>query len=387
MDKIKIYGYYKENRKRIVQYLENKNCIFRCVSKDMQSITIKLEESNINGIYIDISNFFKDDYTANTYSPVIESIIDNLEEIYPIYLIIDHDYIENLDNLLYFKIDEVLQLEKELNIEIHSKEIKNIVDISQDEFMEIIDEIDCKLIGNDKFKRLFLQELKKYRIFNNINVLPIFSVLICGPSGVGKTELARIIHKKLSPNENLIKINFGNYSDKNSLSSLIGSPRGYVGSECGELSEKLQKSKSKVILIDEFEKSDSAIQNFFLQLLEDGSFTDSLGREFNLNKYIIIFTSNLTKVNVQQVIAKELLSRFSFIYVFSKLKTEQKIDYIEVKLKEIVEKIEGVYGIELSQDEIEYIKDIDVEKYNNMRDINKQIMNRTSEKIYDLVYE
>ena len=274
MYKFKIYVYYKKNRKRIVKDLENKNFIFRCISKDMQGIKTILEESNVSGIYIDISNFFKDDYTANTYSPVIESIIDNLEEMYPIYLIIDYDYIENLDNLLYFKIDEILQLEKELNIEIEGKEIKNIVDISQKEFMEIIEEINCKLIGNDKFKRLFLRELKKYRIFNNINVLPIFSVLICGPSGIGKTELARIIHKKLSPNENLIKINFGNYSDKNSLSSLIGSPRGYVGSECGELSEKLKNSKSKVILIDEFEKSDYAIQNFFLQLLEDGSFTE-----------------------------------------------------------------------------------------------------------------
>ena len=65
----------------------------------------------------------------------------------------------------------------------------------------------------------------------------------------------------------------------------------------------------------------------------------------------------------------------------------QKRDYIEVKLKDIIEKIENIYNIELNQDKIEYIKDIDVEKYNNMRDINKQIMNRTSEVIYDLIYK
>lgn len=78
----------------------------------------------------------------------------------------------------------------------------------------------------------------------------------------------------------MIKINFGNYSDENALSSLIGSPRGYIGSNKGELSEKILKSKSKIILIDEFEKASKPVFNFFLELLEDGAFTDSLGREF-----------------------------------------------------------------------------------------------------------
>ena len=107
-------------------------------------------------------------------------------------------------------------------------------------------------------------------------------MLFYGSSGIGKTETARLLHTFLSPGENFIKINFGNYSDHNALSSLIGSPRGYVGSSQGELSRKIERSKSSVILIDEFEKSSREVHNFFLELLSDGCFTDSLGHEFNL---------------------------------------------------------------------------------------------------------
>ena len=108
----------------------------------------------------------------------------------------------------------------------------------------------------------FEEELKKFRVFNKLGYQPVFSTLIMGNSGIGKTELARILHRNLSPTEPFIKINFGNYSDQNALSSLIGSPRGYVGSSKGELSDKLANSKSNVILIDEFEKSNKPVQIF-----------------------------------------------------------------------------------------------------------------------------
>ena len=86
-----------------------------------------------------------------------------------------------------------------------------------------------------------------------------FSVLICGASGIGKTEVARLLHQKLAADEPMIKINFGNYSAQDALNSLIGSPRGYIGSNKGELPDKLMRSRSKVILIDEFEKANSQI--------------------------------------------------------------------------------------------------------------------------------
>ena len=95
--------------------------------------------------------------------------------------------------------------------------------------------------------------------------------MICGSSGIGKTEVARILTRNLSPDQPFIKINFGNYSDHNALSSLIGSPRGYIGSSKGELSEKLTNSRSKVILIDDG-SVDSSFEICKKYCLEDSRF-------------------------------------------------------------------------------------------------------------------
>ena len=122
----------------------------------------------------------------------------------------------------------------------------------------------------------------------------------------------------------MIKLNFGNYSSDNALNSLIGSPRGYVGSNKGELSDKLSNSRSSVILIDEFEKAKKLVYNFFLQLLEDGEFTDSLGRDYNLNKYMIFFTSNMDFSRVTELLSAELCSRFNFMYRMSNLTEDEK---------------------------------------------------------------
>ena len=132
----------------------------------------------------------------------------------------------------------------------------------------------------------------------------------CTTSGVGKTETARVLSDLLAPGQPLPKINFGNYSSKDSLNSLIGSPRGYIGSEEGELSLKIEASESGVILIDEFEKANPAVWNFFLDLLESGHFTDPQGAMHDLDGYTIVFTSNAPKEEVRGKFPPELLSRF-----------------------------------------------------------------------------
>ena len=237
-------------------------------------------------------------------------------------------------------------------------------------------------MGNSKFKKRLEEELRKYRVFNKLGYQPIFSVLICGNSGIGKTEVARILTRALSPNEPFIKINFGNYSDQNALSSLIGSPRGYIGSSKGELSEKLMNSRSKVILIDEFEKCDKQVQNFFLQLLEDGMFTDSLGRDYNLDKYIIVFTANLSSDKITTKISPELLSRFNLKYSFSLLSGEEKSQYIDNRMSAMLKDIKDELKITIPDQKIKEIKNIDIKKYNNMRDINAELMRRISDVIY-----
>ena len=131
---------------------------------------------------------------------------------------------------------------------------KRLIDLDDSETKALLDQFACDLIGQDQFKGEFRKQVEIFRLFNSIGEQPILSLFLIGPSGVGKTETARILSKLLAPGEPLPKVNFGNYSSKDSLNSLIGSPRGYMGSEEGELTMKIERSNSGVILIDEFEK-------------------------------------------------------------------------------------------------------------------------------------
>ena len=300
MKKIIIYEYDKRNRELFTEQIEKSaGCIanweFFCKKDNKYQLS-----QDFKYFYIDISSLFFNEGRENISIPLLEGLFTATSNEVDIFYIVENQYTKILSDYLYYRIQEIKSLEEKIGLE--TKKTNNIVDINAEMFNIVMANFSNQLFGNLAFKNRFKEELIKYRFFNRIGCQPIFSVLICGKSGIGKTEVARILHRELSPNEPLIKINFGNYSTNDALNSLIGSPRGYIGSSQGELTDKLQHSKSKVILIDEFEKADKSVFNFFLQMLEDGRFTDSLGREYDLNKYIIIFTSNMAKGNVGQYI-------------------------------------------------------------------------------------
>lgn len=215
---------------------------------------------------------------------------------------------------------------------------KRLIDLDDSETKELLDQFEHDLIGQENFKNYFRKQVEIFRLFNTIGEQPILSLFLIGPSGVGKTETARILGSLLAPGEPLPKVNFGNYSSKDSLNSLIGSPRGYMGSEEGELTMKIERSKSGVILIDEFEKGDSAVWNFFLDLLENGKFTDSQGQEHNLDGYTIVFTSNTPENEVQDKFPPELLSRFNLKVNFSPLSDKEKNTFVSRYITSIAEK-------------------------------------------------
>ena len=222
-------------------------------------------------------------------------------------------------------------------------------------------------------------------MFNKIGSQPIFSVLICGASGIGKTEVARLFHRKLACEEPMIKINFGNYSAQDALNSLIGSPRGFIGSNKGELPDKLMHSRSKVILIDEFEKASKPVYNFFLQLIEEGKFTDSMGREYDLNKYIIIFTSNMPKEKVGDYLPPELRSRFSYKCAFWPLSHDDKIAYVNFKAQKMLKRMNAYQPAVKSDITISDVVRIDVDRYSNLRDINNEIMEQLTTAFYSQI--
>lgn len=383
MKQIIIYEYDQRNRHLFFDAAENKDFTFLTLHFDDQ-LKQDLETVQNSGIIFDITPYFRDDEKAQNFSLIIENIVNKFQAEWPVYFIIDKRYTHIIKDTLFYMVKEVKPFETELDIEVGKKQ--NIVDLKEDDFRKLINRIQEDLIGNTQFKKRLREELIKYRVFNKLGYQPIFSVLLCGSSGIGKTEVARILHKYLSPSEDFIKINFGNYSDQNALSSLIGSPRGYIGSSKGELSEKLNNSKSRVILIDEFEKSEKQVQNFFLQLLEDGIFTDSLGRDYNLNKYVIVFTANLPPEDVAKKLSRELISRFNLKYALSKLTRTEKEAYIKKRAQSIVEDVYHEFGLEIKVEVDAVLDQINVDEFDNMRDINNVIMKMISEIVYPHIY-
>lgn len=381
MNRVNVYEYDRKNRERIVSAVEEKNGqILSWIYFAKGQSQIKLPKEN-QSVFIDISSLFYNEDRPEVLNASAELVLDTVQlEQEAKFVIIDRQYSNQIKDLLYYKVDKIVDLEAYLKIE--RDPITNIVDINQKQFEEVLEYISQNLFGNTLFKERLKEELTKYRLFNKIGQQPIFSLLICGASGIGKTEVARLLHQKLAAEEPMIKINFGNYSAQDALNSLIGSPRGYIGSNNGELPDKLMRSRSKVILIDEFEKASKPVYNFFLQLLEEGRFTDSLGREYDLNKYIIVFTSNMPKEKIGEYLPPELRSRFSYKCAFWPLSKEEKEAYVVFRSEYYLEQIKKKCSAVDSELKGYDLVKIDVSRYSNMRDINSEIMRQITDELY-----
>ena len=340
------------------------------------SISDELYNFTFNkGIYVDISNFISN----SDYKSLIRCIND-----IPYENLIFFCQLDDFDDEIVKLFKNILHISNKIeNLNQNTDNINKIIDFDKNKFNDLENMFNEKLIGHNTFKIDLMSKLKHFRILNKLGLKKIFSIFILGSSGLGKTEVARILNRSLNKNTKLIKINFGNYSSKESLNSLIGSPRGYVGSENGELSIKLDKQHSGIILCDEFEKADSKIFNFFLELLEDGKFTDSQSREFDLNGYIIIFTSNLNKTRFLNSIPKEFQSRLDLISEFDLLSYDEKEKFVNItvdKINKIIQKNSEYNNIDLSDFDINF----DLNKTNNLRDIQRMVYEQVGDMIISL---
>ena len=169
---------------------------------------------------------------------------------------------------------------------------------------------------------------------------------------------------------------FGNYSGKGSLWSLIGSPKGYMGSETGgELTNKITNSKSKIIIIDELDKADATIFNFFYEMLEDGQYTDLVGKVVDLDGYIVIFTANLDSSNFQEMIPEPLFSRFDMTYEFQQLTTEDKKRFVSEFIDVLIAEYEKNIGQLNSKNIKDELMKNSYHRYTNVRLIKRDVMN------------
>lgn len=369
---------YKYDRSQFYQYLnilkaEGKKIV--SVSKFLQNTDEDLFDFDTDEIVIDISAVIT--YTDTLY---FEHLFYKFSD--DTIFIVDNKQLEKLS----YGLRNCFDTEKNINeilpeaIEIKKPDttVKNkrklIIDLSKDDIESFINNFDSKLYGHEKFKEDFANKLREFIIFNKLGEHKVLSLFLMGDSGVGKTEVARVIHKCLKSQNKLAKINFGNYSSQDALNSLIGSPLGYIGSDGGELFNRVEDSDIGLILIDEFEKSNSAVFNYFLDVLENGKLVNSRAEEIDVNGFIIVFTSNISKDDFPRRISPELRSRFNYKGVFNELKKEDKLKFTHFRINDIISKYESAYNVKLSSDlHNDLIEAINVNNFKNMRDLNTEI--------------
>lgn len=330
----------------------------------------KTDFSNDNNIYIDITNLYK----STQDNPLsVEKVISEVNKNKNWHIIINYNSLTRFRSDFGQYIDDVIPINN-----IYKNDDESDADFSNltnEQIEKLEKNLEERLYGHKQFKNDLVRYIKNYSILYNLGEIKIMSLLICGDSGIGKTELARIIHETFYKDSKIIKINLGNYKTQGALNSLIGSPKGYYGSERGgELSNKIKNSDSKVILIDEFEKANNDIFNFFYELLEDGKFTDLNENEFDLRGYLIIFTTNLSENNYKKVIPEPLLSRFTMKALFQQLDYPTKNKYVRDKAEKLVNTYNEKYNKNINyHDVIKLIDENKIKTIKNFRYLNRLV--------------
>jgi len=173
--------------------------------------------------------------------------------------------------------------------------VKRMVQAETDKLRKMSDDMKEMVVGQDEALQKVVKAIQRNRVGLKDPKKPVGSFIFLGPTGVGKTELARALARYMFDSEDaLVRIDMSEYMEKFTVSRLIGAPPGYVGyEEGGQLTERIRRKPYSVILLDEIEKAHPDIYNILLQVLDDGQLTDGLGRKVNFKNTLIIMTSNI----------------------------------------------------------------------------------------------
>ncbi len=260
--------------------------------------------------------------------------------------------------------------------------VQRIAEQESNKLIQMESEIKSKIIGQDEGVTKIVKAIRRNRVGLKDPNKPIGSFIFLGPTGVGKTQLAKELAKQMfDTDDSLIRIDMSEYMEKFAVTRLVGSPPGYVGyEEGGQLTEKVRRKPYSIILLDEVEKAHPDVFNLLLQALDDGHMTDSLGRKINFKNTIIIMTSNIgsrqlkdfgqgvgfgTKAKkdganshaksviekaLKKAFAPEFLNRIDDVILFNSLEKEDIHKIIDIELKALFGRVDEM-GYKLKIDD------------------------------------
>jgi ATP-dependent Clp protease ATP-binding subunit ClpB len=200
--------------------------------------------------------------------------------------------------------------------------------------LHLSDELHKRVIGQDEAVDAVADAVMRARGGLKDPKRPIGSFLFLGPTGVGKTELARALAAYLFDDDRaLIRIDMSEYQEKHTVSRLVGAPPGYIGyDEGGQLTEAVRRRPYCVVLLDEIEKAHSDVFHVLLQVLDDGRLTDGQGRTVDFKNTIVVMTSNAPKDALNQLFRPEFLNRVDEIITFHRLTEPQLKKIVDIQL-------------------------------------------------------
>lgn len=328
--------------------------------KEAKDLKSKIEEDKVQlGIYFQEGDFEKASKLQYQTIPELEKRIKELT-----------DSSMNGERL----VDEIVDSESIAKIvaKVTGIPVSRIEKGDREKVLDLKDTLEKRVIGQENAIQLVSNAILRQRAGIQNPNRPIGSFLFLGPTGVGKTEVAKALAEALFDNEsNIIRIDMSEYMEKYSVSRLIGAAPGYVGyEEGGQLTEKVRRNPYSIVLFDEIEKADPEVFNLLLQILDDGRLTDSQGHLIDFKNTIIIMTSNLgseyilqgEKNKVEELLHRtfkpEFLNRIDEIVYFNPLSKDTQLKIVDKMLNELKGRLESqYYSVEFSDSLRKWILD------------------------------
>ena len=293
--------------------------------------------------------------------------------------------------------------------------------VAQNESKKLVsmeDDMKQAIIGQDEAITKVTRAIQRNRVGLKDPKKPIGTFIFLGPTGVGKTELAKALAKYIFDSEDaLVRIDMSEYMEKFSVSRLIGAPPGYVGyEEGGQLTEKVRRKPYSVILLDEIEKAHPDVYNILLQVLDDGQLTDGMGRKVDFKNTMIIMTSNIgvrqlkdfgqgvgfatsarkeaaednSKAVIQNALKRtfspEFLNRIDDVVIFNNLGKEEIFSIIDIALKDLYTRLDGLnIKLELNQEAKDFVAEKGFDPQFGARPLHRAIQKHIEDPLADYI--
>ena len=284
--------------------------------------------------------------------------------------------------------------------------VQRIATQESNKLIKMPDNLKSKVIGQDEAIEKIVKAIKRNRVGLKDPNKPIGSFIFLGPTGVGKTQLAKALTEEMFDSvDSLIRIDMSEYMEKFAVSRLVGAPPGYVGyEEGGQLTEKVRRKPYSIVLLDEIEKAHPDVFNILLQALDDGQLTDSMGRKVSFKNTIIIMTSNIgsrqlkdfgqgvgfntsskksdldahSKSVIQKALSKsfapEFLNRIDDVVIFNSLSKENIDDIIDIEMYDILSRIKEIgYNVKISEKAKDFIAEKGFDRHFGARPLKRAI--------------